>query len=67
MSCWQGREYRERWLLTCFRLLALLIPGLPAHFPNEYVNVALLGNFHLHVPDSQNLPDENVNVALLGN
>ncbi|XP_010415010.1 PREDICTED: uncharacterized protein LOC104701078 [Camelina sativa] len=56
MSCWQGREYREGWLLTCFRLVGLLIPGLPAHFPNEYVNVALLGNFSR--PNSQHLPNE---------
>ncbi|CAD5315745.1 unnamed protein product [Arabidopsis thaliana] len=67
ISCWQGREYREGWLLTCFRLVALLIPGLPAHFPNEYVNVALLGNFPPQVPDSQNLPDDDLNVALLRN
>ncbi|KAG7588469.1 Fungal lipase-like domain [Arabidopsis suecica] len=67
ISCWQGREYREGWLLTCFRLVALLIPGLPAHFPNEYVNVALLGNFPPQVPDSQNLHDDDLNVSLLRN
>ncbi|EFH70924.1 lipase class 3 family protein [Arabidopsis lyrata subsp. lyrata] len=67
ISCWQGKEYREGWLLTCFRLVALLIPGLPAHFPNEYVNVALLGNFPPHVPDSQNLHADDLNVSLLRN
>ncbi|CAL9238514.1 unnamed protein product [Arabidopsis halleri] len=67
ISCWQGKEYREGWLLTCFRLVALLIPGLPAHFPNEYVNVALLGNFPPQVPNSQNLHDDDLNVSLLKN
>ncbi|KAG2262127.1 hypothetical protein Bca4012_013219 [Brassica carinata] len=41
---WKGEEYREGWFLKCFRVVALLIPGLPAHVPNEYVNATLLGN-----------------------
>uniref|UniRef100_A0A1J3IGZ6 Lipase n=1 Tax=Noccaea caerulescens TaxID=107243 RepID=A0A1J3IGZ6_NOCCA len=41
---WKGEEYKEGWFLKCFRVVALLIPGLPAHFPNEYVNVTLLGD-----------------------
>ncbi|CAN8287600.1 unnamed protein product [Cochlearia groenlandica] len=45
---WKGKEYREGWLLRCFRIVALLIPGLTSHFPNEYVNVTLLGDLPLH-------------------
>ncbi|CAL9242277.1 unnamed protein product [Arabidopsis halleri] len=45
---WKGGEFREGWFLRCFRVVALLIPGLPAHFPNEYINVTLLGD----LPDS---------------
>ncbi|KAH0857910.1 hypothetical protein HID58_086171 [Brassica napus] len=41
---WKGEEYREGWFLKCYRVLGLLIPGIPAHAPNEYVNVTLLGN-----------------------
>ncbi|CAH2046717.1 unnamed protein product [Thlaspi arvense] len=40
----EGDEYKEGWFLRCFRVVVLLIPGLPAHFPNEYVNVTLLGD-----------------------
>ncbi|XP_019097280.1 PREDICTED: uncharacterized protein LOC104771434 isoform X2 [Camelina sativa] len=50
---WKGGEFREGWFLRCFRVVALLIPGLPAHFPNEYINVTLLGDLPLlHLPDS---------------
>ncbi|OAO94337.1 hypothetical protein AXX17_AT5G40870 [Arabidopsis thaliana] len=48
MPYWKGGEFREGWFLRCFRVAALLIPGLPAHFPNEYINVTLLGD----LPDS---------------
>jgi len=48
MPYWKGGEFREGWFLRCFRVVALLIPGLPAHFPNEYINVTLLGD----LPDS---------------
>lgn len=48
---WIGEEYREGWFLRCFRVVALLIPGFPAHFPNEYVNVTQLGDLPLYLGD----------------
>ncbi|EOA12516.1 hypothetical protein CARUB_v10026339mg [Capsella rubella] len=49
---WKGGEFKEGWFLRCFRIVALLIPGLAAHFPNEYINVTLLGDLPPHLPDS---------------
>ncbi|KAL1206388.1 Triacylglycerol lipase OBL1 [Cardamine amara subsp. amara] len=49
---WKGQEFKEGWFLRSFRVVALLIPGLTAHFPNEYVNVTLLGDLPIHLPDS---------------
>ncbi|KAK7331071.1 hypothetical protein VNO77_25282 [Canavalia gladiata] len=40
-----GAECQEGRLLKIFRLLGLLIPGLPAHITQDYVNVTQLGFF----------------------
>ncbi|CAN0864096.1 Triacylglycerol lipase OBL1 [Linum grandiflorum] len=38
-----GKEYREGWLLTGTRVFGLLIPGIPPHMSQDYVNSTRLG------------------------
>ncbi|XP_059454892.1 triacylglycerol lipase OBL1-like [Corylus avellana] len=47
----KGREYKESWLMTIIRLVGLVIPGVAAHCPQDYVNAILLGSLP---PDLQN-------------
>ncbi|KAK7383142.1 hypothetical protein VNO78_28813 [Psophocarpus tetragonolobus] len=39
-----GKEYTQTWFLTMFKLVGIIIPGLPAHLPPDYVNVTRLGS-----------------------
>lgn len=45
----KGFDYYESLLMKGARLVGLLIPGLSAHFPLNYVNVTRSGK--LNVPD----------------
>ncbi|XP_027189443.1 triacylglycerol lipase OBL1-like isoform X1 [Cicer arietinum] len=55
-----GREYKQNWFMTIFRLVGLIIPGIPAHIPNDYVNSTRLGylNEHLEIQRPQHSKDD---------
>ncbi|OIW10383.1 hypothetical protein TanjilG_05531 [Lupinus angustifolius] len=39
-----GKDYKETWFMVMFRVFGLIIPGLPAHLPTDYINVTRLGS-----------------------
>ncbi|KAL5992842.1 hypothetical protein ACLOJK_013761 [Asimina triloba] len=43
----RGADYREGWTLRMIRITGLLIPGLSAHCPGDYVNSTRLGTLTL--------------------
>lgn len=43
-----GAHYREGWFLFGFRLFGLVLPGLPAHATQDYINSTLLGSIEKH-------------------
>uniref|UniRef100_A0A7N0T2X1 Fungal lipase-type domain-containing protein n=1 Tax=Kalanchoe fedtschenkoi TaxID=63787 RepID=A0A7N0T2X1_KALFE len=43
MSCIYGQNYKESWCSTTVRMVGLVLPGLSAHCPTDYVNSVRLG------------------------
>ncbi|KAJ8539517.1 hypothetical protein K7X08_013769 [Anisodus acutangulus] len=50
----KGSDYKQSWSEIMFRMVGLVIPGLSAHGPVDYVNLTRLGSV-LHLPQSQGL------------
>ncbi|XAR61899.1 Triacylglycerol lipase [Bertholletia excelsa] len=44
----RGKEYKEGWFMTLLRVVGLVVPGLSAHSPTDYVNVTKLGSLPPH-------------------
>ncbi|KAF5808998.1 putative triacylglycerol lipase [Helianthus annuus] len=40
---WKGKEYKESHVERLFRIVGMIIPGLAAHGPKDYVDVTRLG------------------------
>ncbi|KAJ0795389.1 putative triacylglycerol lipase [Helianthus annuus] len=40
---WKGKEYKETHVERLFRMVGMIIPGLAAHSPKDYVDVTRLG------------------------
>ncbi|XP_022765958.1 uncharacterized protein LOC111310838 [Durio zibethinus] len=49
----QGKDYKEDWVLRMWRIIGLVVPGLSAHSPQDYVNSTRLGS----LPSDLQLPD----------
>lgn len=54
----KGPEYKEGFVLQVLRLIGLVIAGVPAHSPQDYVNATRLGSSTIYNPleDSNHQP-----------
>ncbi|KAJ4830645.1 hypothetical protein Tsubulata_042358 [Turnera subulata] len=47
----RGRDYQEGWLMITVRMLGLVIPGIPNHLLQDYVNSIRLGSANVFLPE----------------
>ncbi|ESW32854.1 hypothetical protein PHAVU_001G022800 [Phaseolus vulgaris] len=40
----EGGGYIQNWFMTIIRIVGMIIPGIPAHLPPDYVNITRLGS-----------------------
>ena len=56
----KGPEYKEGNFMRLFRIIGLVMPGIPAHSPQDYVNCTRLGSSQIFVPIQDNPSPEIV-------
>lgn len=44
ITYWKGGEYEEGLVLRSLRVLGIIVAGVPAHCPQDYVNATRLGS-----------------------
>ncbi|KAM2640318.1 hypothetical protein TB1_026715 [Malus domestica] len=53
----KGPDYKEGSFLRIFRVIGLVLPGVPAHSTQDYVNATRLGSSNVFLPP-RNIPQE---------
>ncbi|EOX91432.1 Uncharacterized protein TCM_000630 [Theobroma cacao] len=60
----EGSDYQEGWLLIVFRVIGLVVPGIPAHCPQDYVNSTRLGSPEAFLPQRRQTSTDDVALLL---
>lgn len=55
-----GPNYNEAPLFKLFRLIGLLLPGAPAHCPQDYVNATRLGSSHVFLSSTNSMKPKSI-------
>ncbi|KAK6116231.1 hypothetical protein DH2020_050027 [Rehmannia glutinosa] len=69
ISCTRGADYKESGLLRIFRLFGLIIPGIPPHLLQDYVNSTRLVSSDVFVTNVYSIDDmemEKLSIMIVG-